>query len=110
MAKNFVQEGKVINWTNHFSLNVKSGQAVLVGDLVGVAGLDIPAGESASVQLDGVWRLPKVDKLALDQGAIVYLGLETGLITSVPVDGIKAGYVFVAAEQTDTEVDVLLSR
>lgn len=109
MAKNFVQEGSVIRWENTSGEDVVSGQAVKVGDMVGVAQLDIPADGEGAVKLDGVWQLPKVDTIALGQGDTVYLDAE-GLITNVPLDNTKAGYAAKAAEMTDILAEVLLGR
>lgn len=58
MAKNFVQTGDVIEVT--LAEPVTSGQAVVLGDTLGVALGNATAGQSVAVALEGVWALPKV--------------------------------------------------
>jgi predicted RecA/RadA family phage recombinase len=69
MAKTFIQEGRVIDYTA--SAAVKSGDVVVMGQLVGVALNDIAAGETGPVQIDGVWELPKVSASVINQGESV---------------------------------------
>lgn len=60
MAKNFIQNGKHINWTNGTGSAVASGAPVVVGSLVCVALTDIAAGAVGVLATEGVWELPKV--------------------------------------------------
>lgn len=56
MAKNFVQKGDRITWTNATGADVASGQLVKVGtSLLGVALVAIASGESGSVAIEGVF-------------------------------------------------------
>ena len=56
MAKNFVQDDDVIQWTNGTGANVVSGQMIKVGPgLLGVALVDIASTASGSVALRGVF-------------------------------------------------------
>jgi len=60
MAKNFIQEGKHITWTNGTGTAATSGSPVVVGSLVCVALTDIAAGAVGVLATEGVWELPKV--------------------------------------------------
>lgn len=55
--KNFVQKGVDINWTNTTGADVDSGDPVAMGELPGVANLDIANGSSGSVKTRGVVSL-----------------------------------------------------
>lgn len=70
MARNRVQDGQVIQWTNGGTA-VVSGDAVVIGALVGVALVDIANGESGSVAIGQVYNLPKVDAAVIAQGESV---------------------------------------
>lgn len=68
MAKNFVQPGKVIDWTNATGSAVVSGQVVAIGQILGVAQVDIANGASGSVGINGVFTVPKVSGAVIAQG------------------------------------------
>ncbi|MBZ0088222.1 MAG: DUF2190 family protein [Thermomonas sp.] len=70
MAKNFVQDGDVIQWTNGTGANVASGQLVKVGpSLLGVALVDIASTASGSVAITGVFSgITKVSAAVFVQG------------------------------------------
>lgn len=74
MATNYVQDGSVIQWTNGGSA-VSSGDVVVIGSngdaILGVALVDIANGETGSVQIEGVFDLPKVDAAVIAQGEYV---------------------------------------
>lgn len=69
MAKTFIQEGKVLDYTAASA--VKSGDVIAMGQLLGVALDDIAAGETGPVQVDGVWELPKLSTAVINQGESV---------------------------------------
>lgn len=58
MAKNYSQHGNVLNYTAGASID--SGDAVLMGDTLGVALSDATSGDEIAVQIEGVFELPKV--------------------------------------------------
>lgn len=69
MAKNFVGDGKVTQWTNGTGSAVASGQVVKVGNLLGVALVAIPAGATGSVAVEGVFSgVPKVSGAVFVKG------------------------------------------
>lgn len=67
MAKNRVQDGKVLQFTNGGSA-ILSGDAVVIEKLVGVALVDIANGATGSVAITQVYNLPKVDAAVIAQG------------------------------------------
>lgn len=68
MANNFKQPGDVITWTNGTGAAVVSGQVVRVGNILGVALVDIASTASGSVALSGVFTVPKVSAAVIAQG------------------------------------------
>lgn len=71
MAKNYVQDGETIEFTA--AADVKSGDAVVVGDLVVVSINDVASGEMGVGHATGVWSLPKASATTFSQGVAVYL-------------------------------------
>lgn len=67
LSTNFVQEGKVIQWTNGGTAK-SAGDVVVIGKVLGVALVDIGNGESGSVALEGVFTVPKVSAAVIAQG------------------------------------------
>lgn len=68
MADNYVQPGEVIDWTNGTGSAVAAGDVVKVGKILGVALVDIAASATGSVQITGVFEVPKVSGAVIAQG------------------------------------------
>ena len=66
MATNYEQPGNVITYTA--TADKTSGQVVRVGNILGVCLTDIANGETGSVQITGVFNVPKVS------GAVIAAG------------------------------------
>jgi predicted RecA/RadA family phage recombinase len=112
MAKNFVQPGKVIDYTNATAAAISSGDVVKVGQILGVALGDIAIGESGSVQIDGVFTVPKVSAAVIAQGESLTWDVSAGAFddnAATPATGDVTGpaaVAFEAAGNTITEIDV----
>ena len=107
MAKNYESVGEVIQATA--AADLASGAPVAVGSLVGVALTNIASGETGSVQIAGVFSLPKASAGAIAQGAKVYL-TSGGIITTTASGNTAAGFAESAAADGETTVKVLLSH
>lgn len=59
MAKNYIQPGEVLTWTNGTGSDVASGSPVAMQDTVGIATVDIADTESGSVSVVGVYEVTK---------------------------------------------------
>jgi predicted RecA/RadA family phage recombinase len=68
--KNFVQSGAVLRMTA--PADVKSGAAVIVGNVFGIACADALEDEPVELQVVGVFTLPKTAGAGIDEGAVVY--------------------------------------
>jgi predicted RecA/RadA family phage recombinase len=68
MATNFVQDGRMLDFTNNTSALITFGQVIAVGAVLGVAMDDIAVGESGVIAIDGVFSVPKVSGAMIGQG------------------------------------------
>lgn len=79
MAKNYVQDGDVIQWTNGTGAAVASGQLVKVGNILGVALVAIAIGATGSVAIEGVFSaVPKVSAAVFVQGEKLLFDVSAG--------------------------------
>jgi len=79
MAKNFVQDGNVIDYTA--ATGISSGDLVLIGTTLAVAVTDIPAGATGALAVEGVYRLPKA-AVAIQAGEKLVWDASTGYLTN----------------------------
>lgn len=66
LSTNYVQEGDVVQYTA--GANITAGSVVVMGNMLGVALVDIANGATGSVALEGVFMLPKVAGAVITQG------------------------------------------
>lgn len=101
MAKKFVQPGEV--WDHTPVANVASDAVVVMGEVVGVALTDIKAGEIGSVQVSGVWELPKLSGDNVAQGATLYWDPANNRLTTT-AGSLKVAGAAVAAAGAGTTI------
>jgi predicted RecA/RadA family phage recombinase len=112
MTTNHVQPGKVLDYTNNTGSAISSGDVVKVGQILGVALVDIAVGESGSVQIEGVFTVPKVTAAVIAQGESLTWDVSAGKFddnAATPATGDVTGaaaVAFEAAGNTATELDV----
>jgi len=71
MTKKYVNSGSVFQHTA--VTEISSGDVVVMGNVIGVALVDIAVGETGSVQVEGVFNLPKVSGAVIAQGeSVIY--------------------------------------
>lgn len=104
MAQNYIQPGNVMDFLNTGN-PVFSGDVVTFPDRIGVALVNIPTGGVGSVQMTGVFRIPKATGEALQQGSIVHWS--AGTVTAAP-GAVQAGMVWQAAGATDAYANIKL--
>lgn len=92
MAKNYIQEGKTVTWTNGTGSAVAAGDLVVIGVRVGVAKVDIAAGASGAVAMEGVFEVPKEAALAVSQGDLLYCDVTSGELDKTATAQTLAGY------------------
>lgn len=67
MSSNYQQPGEVIDYTNAGTA-IAAGDVVRIGKILGVALVDIANGATGSVQISGVFTVPKVSAAVIAQG------------------------------------------
>lgn len=76
MAKGaYWQRGEAIDYVNSGDTTIAANTVILYGSRLGIAGADIPAGETGSLLVEGVYELPKeyaASDKAITAGAEVY--------------------------------------
>lgn len=105
--RNKITEGKMITYAH--TAAVVSGQAVKIGNLLGVAATDGAANETVEYAISDVYELPKTSADVVAIGALVYWNAAAGEITTVATGNLEAGRAYAAAGAGATKVQVLLN-
>ena len=71
MAKNYVSEGDVLDFTNTGAA-IASGAVVAMGKRIGIALADIPTNSTGAVSVTGVWTVAKLATDDIQQGEPLY--------------------------------------
>ncbi len=118
MAKNHVQPGKTMTWTNGAAEPVRSGDVVMVGDMCCIALGDIAPDEAGELGTEEVWKIKKATG-AMTHGQEVFWKADadpvdgtpgTGALIAVYEAGAKyAGRCFAPAGADDAAVDVKIN-
>jgi predicted RecA/RadA family phage recombinase len=101
MAKNYVQEGKVIPFTA--AADIASGQVVVVGTLVGVSMTDVTAGAIGQLAITGVWDISAATA-EIEQWAPVYWDADGN-----PVGGIAGTGAATATSSSNTPIGIAVA-
>jgi predicted RecA/RadA family phage recombinase len=101
MSGNYIQPGSVLEFTA--GSNIAAGAVVKAGALVGVALMAIANGSTGPVQIDGVFRCPKVSTAVIAQGVRLLWDVSANsgagafdVGTATPATGDVSGEAFVA--------------
>lgn len=105
MAKNYIQKGTTAEFVA--TAGVVSGQVVVLGGLLGVANADVLTGETGVAMIEGVFELPKVAGVAMNQGAFVTFDASTGQV--IAEGGAGVAYVMADAAEADEVVLVKIN-
>lgn len=110
MAKNFIQPGDVLDYTNATGSAIASGSVVKLGATedatLGVALVDIPVGGSGAVQISGVFEVPKVSAAVFKQGESLIWDVSASRFDdnqATPAAGDVSGSVIAAADGANGE-------
>lgn len=104
----FRYEGLTVDYTP--SSDVSAGDIVVLGDMVGVAKLDIDSGDKGSIAVTGIFDVAKGTDAAdiFAVGEPVYYSTADEEATAGEAGNIRLGTCVAAAAQTDTMVTVRL--
>lgn len=105
----YVQEGKSLDYKNVSGTDILAGDVVIMGSRAGVAGTHIPAGQTGSLHMEGVFKIPKKAAEAITAGADVFYS-EEGLtaVSTGKSPQVTVGYAVAAAAESDATVMVKL--
>lgn len=106
MATNYVYSGCTVDYTNGTGSDISSGDVVVIGQQIGIAKVDIADGATGSVELDGVFTVPKVSAAVIAQGESVIYDVSASAFddnAATPATGdVSACCVAVEAKGTST--------
>lgn len=96
MAKNYEQEGEVIDFTAGGAA-IPAGAIVVMSKRIGVVLGDIPALGTGSVSVTGVWKQNKLASDVIAQGDELYWDDAADRMTKTAGANVMAGYATKAA-------------
>lgn len=109
MAKNYVSEGDVLDFTNTTGAAIASGSVVAIGKRIGIALADIPAGGSGSASVTGVWSVPRLTTDDTVQGELLYWDPANNRVTETAGALNLAGYAAAPAGAGTTSVRIKIN-
>lgn len=109
MAKNYIQEGEVINWTNGTGTAVVSGEPVVFGTKqMGVALVNIANGATGSIALEGVFQFAKAAGVVVAGRRLWWAPATANVVVSPALNSIFIGFAHESQLTGDTTVKVQL--
>lgn len=102
---NYVQPGNVIPVT--LAANINSGDAMVIGSVVGVATCSGVTGQTVNFSLEGVYELPKASG-AVTIGDVLYWDAVANNLTTTSAGNTEAGICFEAAASAASTVKIKL--
>ena len=110
MAKNFVNEGEGVVYQNSGAGIINSGSVVVMDAIVGISLGDIPVGQSGTVRIIGVWKLPKDTATAMDVGKAVFWNtVDKKIVGTSGANAVLAGIVTSGVSAGATTVNVKIN-
>ena len=112
MTARFIQDGKSIDYTP--GSNVSAGDVIVQGELVGVAKLDIAAGQLGALAIEGIFEFPKPTGAGTDAavGTLMYWDVADGNAQETADSGTNKliGKLVKACSTTDTTCRIKLDQ
>lgn len=103
------QRGETLDFVNSTGKVIEANTIIVLGQRMGVAGTEIPAGEKGTVHVEGIYSFPKAKSTAITAGALVYWDKASNCLTTTSTSNILAGYAAEAAEENDATVLVKIN-
>jgi predicted RecA/RadA family phage recombinase len=108
MAKNYVQEGDVLNYTAGGTA-IASGAVVLLGARIGISLGDIAPNATGTVAVTEVWQIAKLATDVVAIGVDLYWDAANSRLTTTAGGNTKAGYATAAAGNGVTTVSIKIN-
>lgn len=106
--KNYICEGENIEFTA--GADVKSGDPVVIGELVGISATDVANGAEGVASIEGVYVVKKKAADVVAKGALLYWDATAKEATVTAATNKVIGYAYEASGATVTLVSVKLAR
>lgn len=103
------QRGETLDFVNSTGKVIEANTIIVLGQRMGVAGTEIPAGEKGTVHVEGIYSFPKAKPTAITAGALVYWDETNNCLTTTSTSNILAGYAAEAAGENDATVLVKIN-
>lgn len=103
------QRGETLDFVNSTGKVIEANTIIVLGQRMGVAGTEIPAGEKGTVHVEGIYSFPKAKSTAITAGALVYWDTTNNCLTTTSTSNILAGYAAEAAGENDATVLVKIN-
>lgn len=107
MSAEFKREGEVVQHVAATDITV--GDTVVMGNIVGVAIVDIATGDTGSVRIAGVFEFPKTSANVMTQGLKVYWNSTLSEVTTTATANTLMGIVDTPAGAGVVLVEVLIN-
>ncbi|MDD5699440.1 MAG: DUF2190 family protein [Victivallaceae bacterium] len=109
MLAKYVQRGHSIDYTPE--ADVAAGDVVIIGDLAGIAKLDIKAGTLGALALVGVFDIPKAtgEGTVIAAGTIVFWDAENKQVTATAGENKYLGKTVIASTDDDANARVVIN-
>lgn len=103
------QRGETLDFVNSTGKVIEANTIIVLGQRMGVAGTEIPAGEKGTVHVEGIYSFPKEKSTAITAGALVYWDKTNNCLTTTSASNILAGYAAEASGENDATVLVKIN-
>lgn len=100
----YVQNGNFIDFTA--AAEVAYMEVVPLESCVGVAKTPLKAGETGTLSVTGVYKLPAKSGIEIKQGDLVYWNNTDGVIDTKSATTVPAGWAIAAKTTTGTSIEV----
>lgn len=107
MTARYVQKGEALDYRP--SENVNAGDIIVQGGLIGIARLDIKAGELGALALTGVFEINKASGIQFAVGDAVYWSAADMVVTSSSTGTTYIGRAVTVAAASADSVCILLN-
>lgn len=108
MAKNYIQEGDVLDYTAGGTA-IAAGAIALMGKRIGVVLADIAASATGAVSVTGVWTVAKLSTDVVAQGDLLYWDAANSRLTTTVGANTLAGYAAAAAGNGVATVNIKIN-
>ncbi|MFD1806204.1 DUF2190 family protein [Pasteurella oralis] len=107
MAKNYIQDGDTLRFTA--TKSVKSGDVVVVGEMVGIAITDVENKTQGVLRVTGVFNVKAKQSEDIKKGVLLYWDENAGEATTTKGSHKMLGKAWSDSGTSSTEVDVKLN-